>query len=396
MNKRINKRINKNIKSSYYQYEHWQAKQLREMPDCYTGSGAEGKELFQSILETCAREYPEDIETFAERFNSEKCFPSFSPREVRSCVLNALRIARVPSSSICLSEGGRQTRKIQYDPEAVQRFIEDIPVDVDEMFLCKRSPMPLDRLNATLFLNALYKPGEKIFVTDNFEQKEPSAIVTIGDEMPNSTLERLARENQNGVWYYPNPVSGKWVKTNSNDSHSMRCKAALTAFPFLFIESDKVSESDWLKIVCSLELPVAAIYKSGRRSIHVMIKIDAKSIEDWEAKVAPLKAMLIPLGADPAVMRLSQLSRLPQCLRGNTGRMQKLLYLDPEPDGVPIIEKPYISYGVSIRNKIKNYSHFLCKGRLNVPENNNNWTEGSKPNMGTESVKREKLWKKII
>ena len=219
--------------------------------------------------------------------------------------------------------------------------------------------MTIDGMSSTLFLNTVFKKKDEIYVTDDLNEEKPSVLVTIGEEMPNPKLEHLAKKNQNGVWYLPNPVCGKDVKSGSDSS--MKCKAALAAYPFLVLESDYVSESDWLKIVCSLELPVAALYKSGRRSVHALIKIDAKSVKDWEAKVAPLKEIMVPLGADPAVMRVGQLSRLPQCLRGNTGRLQELLYLDPEPDGVPIIEKPYINYSVDTRNKIKNYSHFLRK-----------------------------------
>lgn len=343
-----------------YSFEYWQANQLKEIPAFYMDSS--GKKKYMSILEACAWEYPENLEKFAVRVNSEKCFPPLNRSEVREYILKALRIEGESSSSVHSSGSGMHTHKLKYDPIAVQRFIEDIPVDVDETFLRKRSPMPIDGMSSTLFLNTVFKKKDEIYVTDNLNEEKPRVVlVTIGEEMPNPKLERLAKKNQKGVWYLPNPVCGKMVKSGFDSP--MKCKAALAAFPFLVLESDYVSESDWLKIVCSLELPIAALYKSGRRSVHTLIKIDAKSVKDWEAKVAPLKEIMVPLGADPAVMRVGQLSRLPQCLRGNTGRLQELLYLDPEPDGVPIIEKPYINYSVDTRNKIKNYSHFLRKFR---------------------------------
>jgi len=43
-----------------------------------------------------------------------------------------------------------------------------------------------------------------------------------------------------------------------------------------------------------------------------------------------LLGRLCTLGADPKALTAVRLSRLPQCMRGETGKLQELLYLDPD------------------------------------------------------------------
>ena len=64
----------------------------------------------------------------------------------------------------------------------------------------------------------------------------------------------------------------------------------------------------------------------------------------------------------------SQLSRLPQCLRTDKGRWQKLLYLDPEPDGVPIIQKPLRESEEAILKRLENTCYFLAEVGEQFPE----------------------------
>ena len=327
------------MKDKKMSFENWQAKQLRELPNCYEDGTGNGEFTFFSILCTCARKYPDHLEEFAVRFNAEKCFPPFNQKELIHKINDARSKAGLPVSSRSHTGGSLwNAHKPKLEPQKVSRMVQSIAAAITPDFLWWRSPIVPDAMSATSFLKALYKDGEKIFVTDMFKRKQPSVLVTIAPIMHYPTLEHIAANNQKGVWFLPNPVSGQWVE--SGDGRSMRCEAALTAWRFCVIESDTVSEADWLKILCSLPLPVSAIYRSGGKSIHGLLKINAFSADDWKAKVAPLKAALTPLGVDPAAMRVSQLSRLPQCLRTDKGQWQTLLYLDPESDGVPIINKP--------------------------------------------------------
>jgi len=97
----------------------------------------------------------------------------------------------------------------------------------------------------------------------------------------------------------------------------------------------------WLNALAQMALPIACITDSGRSSIHTLVRIDAVDKQEWDSlvrgKLLPLVTML---GADPQALTAVRLTRLPNCMRGNT--LQQLLYLDPDPDTqnpVPICKK---------------------------------------------------------
>lgn len=86
-----------------------------------------------------------------------------------------------------------------------------------------------------------------------------------------------------------------------------------------------------------LPLKIAAIYTSGGKSIHALVRLDAVSKQHWDQERDVIKPIAVTLGADGSAMTAVRLSRLPSTLRGQIS--QKLLYLDPCPDGIPIISK---------------------------------------------------------
>jgi hypothetical protein len=116
----------------------------------------------------------------------------------------------------------------------------------------------------------------------------------------------------------------------------------------MVLESDDAEPGQWMAALAQLPLPIAAIYTSGGKSIHALVRIDASSKHDWDAKAAEIEPVVIPLGADPRAISAVQLTRLPCCERlgtdGKDGkyvpypqpRLQRLLYLNPSPDGTPI------------------------------------------------------------
>jgi hypothetical protein len=100
----------------------------------------------------------------------------------------------------------------------------------------------------------------------------------------------------------------------------------------------------WRKVVVSLPLPIAAIYTSGSRSIHALVREQVDSKAQWDAVRDALRQIVCPLGADAGALSAVRLSRLPFCeragTRGKDGRYikfpkpgkQELLYLNPDPE----------------------------------------------------------------
>jgi hypothetical protein len=98
----------------------------------------------------------------------------------------------------------------------------------------------------------------------------------------------------------------------------------------------------WLRLMAVFpKSNIKAIYSSGGRSWHVLLSsaYDSKAAMDVELTTRVKKTLPV-LGADPGALTSMRLTRLPTCLRGM--REQKLIYLDPAPDGVEIMGKPIL------------------------------------------------------
>jgi hypothetical protein len=184
----------------------------------------------------------------------------------------------------------------------------------------------------------LYEPGEKLFVTTKLRSKE-GYILEAGSREALETLRRISIENSEGVWYLPNPITGQRMK-NQNGGLSYRCGAAVSAFKYIAFESDTVRPADWLKFIVKLPIPIAAIFETGGKSVHTLVKVKVSTLEEWKECAEILKNHITPYGADPAMFQIQQTCRLPGCLRGKGGKEQKLLYLNPNPSCKAIYEMP--------------------------------------------------------
>jgi hypothetical protein len=103
-----------------------------------------------------------------------------------------------------------------------------------------------------------------------------------------------------------------------------------------------------------LSFPIVAIYTSGGRSIHALVKVDCTTKASFDSLRDSLIQVLAPLGADAAAMTAVRLSRLPGLLRHGAKdkegilkpyrapRLQKLLWLNPDakPESILTTAKP--------------------------------------------------------
>jgi hypothetical protein len=139
-----------------------------------------------------------------------------------------------------------------------------------------------------------------------------------------------------GVWFLPQPVDGMFhPNPRLGGRLSRRSEESVTAWRYAVLESDKAEPEDWLRCVIQMPLRIACICESGGRSIHALVRLDAASKEDWDAQIQVIKPVVVTLGADAGALSAVRLTRLPQARRGE--RIQRLLYLNPTPEPVPIL-----------------------------------------------------------
>lgn len=246
-----------------------------------------------------------------------------------------------------------------FDPVKLERLAKVCRCEITLDWLAARSPVTIPpveeqqrdgRACSRLFVDALYRPNERILVFTRFYSQGDFLAVSRGDsyrlgDRPDVKASRahLPTSGDEGVWYQTAPVTAGWEPVPSPDSRlGRRHEACVTRFPFLLLESDTAEESLWLKALVQLPLRIAALYTSGGKSIHALIKVDCETKAEFDAARNVARSVLCPLGADGAAMSAVRLSRLPGCLRhgkteGQTYRrfdqpqLQRLVYLNPSP-----------------------------------------------------------------
>jgi hypothetical protein len=226
-----------------------------------------------------------------------------------------------------------------FRPEKLAQIAGRSPETVDKEYLALRSKFTPWNRSPAGFLHKLYQPGESIVVFDVFESqgcavwKHPGLVGNL------STLDFL-QLSRFGVWYLCNPVDGQYHWNPREQKKSRRSEEAITSWRYAVVESDEADPQLWLKALVQLPLPISAIYCSGGRSIHTLLYVQADSKGEWDHIIRhELGPILICIGADPSAFSAVRLTRLPNCRREQTGHLQELLYLDDDPDAMPIAQK---------------------------------------------------------
>jgi hypothetical protein len=256
----------------------------------------------------------------------------------------------------------RQKRPL-FDPSALEGFVKACPAFVNEEWLLARSPVALPAVNeqgretAELFLRSIYEPGERVLVFTSYWSQgdflwdgQGWRLAAVPD-VP-AVRSELPTGGPEGVWFLNQPVDGAWHINPSGKEAKLgrRHSACVTRWPFLVLESDVAAPDLWLRAVALLPLAVAAIYTSGGRSIHALVRLDAEDKPTFDWARDELAQVLCPLGADAAAMTAVRLTRLPGMLRHGgkdaegklrryeRPRLQRLLWLNPGAEIKPILE----------------------------------------------------------
>lgn len=109
-----------------------------------------------------------------------------------------------------------------------------------------------------------------------------------------------------GAWIRFNPLDGKGVK-NENVSD----------YRYALVESDNMEIEKQNAIMRELELPIALLVHSGKRSIHAIVRVDAATYEEYRKRVDYLYNVCKKngLNVDNQNRNPSRLSRLPGIMR---------------------------------------------------------------------------------
>jgi len=223
--------------------------------------------------------------------------------------------------------------KVEFSPKKLKAVAATAP-GIDEAWLAVRSPVEVVTITSAVFLEALYLAGEKVVVFDIFGSQGQNLF-----EIGSPEQSALPTHGSDGVWFLSNPVDGHFYPNPRQEGKlSRRSEESITAWRYLVLENDTADSGHWLSCLVQLPLRIAAIYTSGGKSIHALVRLDAASKVEWDTQRDKIKPIVVTLGADPGALTAVRLTRLPGARRG--GRLQRLLYLNPKADGTPIMKMP--------------------------------------------------------
>lgn len=307
-------------------------------------------------------------------FNA-RCSPPWSEREIEHKLTQADKTADDQPRGYLIGDGPVHLGEVKpappkrvftpaakpaFDVGSLTSFAGEWAGAVDLIWLANRSVIDPATLDTAGYLRALYESHEHVVVFDN-EYSQGCALWP-ADEA------RLPAAGKNGCWYLAQPTDGKYhpnprsLDKDGKPKMSRRSEESVTAWRYLVIESDEAPLKLWLGALVKLPLRIAAIYTSGGRSIHALVRVDARTKEHWDAiksdcfgPSAPAGRFLIRNGADKGVLSAVRLTRLPGCYRQGKfvdepdgsqryvrfpkPALQKLLYINPDPDLTPLADR---------------------------------------------------------
>jgi hypothetical protein len=226
----------------------------------------------------------------------------------------------------------------QYDPAKLERIADRLDFDVTPEWLEERSPVSCWNRTPAGFLHKLYEPAEKVLIFIVYASQGQAFYEHTGLADNFNCLDEF-REGCANVWFLNQPVDGEYHWNPREGKESRRSEESIIEWRYMVIESDKAIPQLWLRMLVQAPLPISAIYTSGKRSIHTLIRVDAGSKQEWDQFRDSIERDLVALGADPGALTAVRLTRLPGCRRGETGQLQRLLYLNPEPTNTPIFNQ---------------------------------------------------------
>lgn len=172
------------------------------------------------------------------------------------------------------------------------------------------------------YLSALFESDEMVgYVNESFQADNGRYIPkgkghygrTAGELI--SELERY--KNVEDVIGTTDPEGGAWIRFNPLDGNGVR-DINVTSYRYALVECDELDIAKQNALIRELELPVAAMVYSGKKSIHAVVKVNASNYHEYKDRVNTLFDICKKngLNIDTQNKNPSRLSRMPGVMRG--------------------------------------------------------------------------------
>lgn len=182
------------------------------------------------------------------------------------------------------------------------------------------------------YLEALFEAGENVgYVTQSWEKTDDKGTRWLPsrgcwDRTAGQLIQELNKCNGDigAVFGDYNPAAGAWIRFNPLDGKDCR-NDNVTDFRYALVESDDMELEKQNALIRELELPVAALVFSGKKSLHAIVRIEASDLREYKKRVEYLYSICKKNGLklDTQNKNPSRLSRMPGVTRN--GKKQFLV-----------------------------------------------------------------------
>jgi len=169
----------------------------------------------------------------------------------------------------------------------------------------------------TTYLSTLFEASEQVgYVVDTWQDDEGKYLPTKGawDRTAGELIQRLNQCDGDigSVLGDYNPEAGAWIRFNPLDGKGVK-NDNVTEFKYALVESDTMDLEKQNAIMRELELPIAVLVYSGKKSIHAIVKVDAANYDEYRKRVDYLYNVCKKngLNIDNQNRNPSRLSRMP-------------------------------------------------------------------------------------
>ena len=178
------------------------------------------------------------------------------------------------------------------------------------------------------YLETLFESDENVgYVTRSFE-RDGKYLPTKGcwDRTAGQLIDALikCKGDIGAVLGDYNPEVGAWIRFNPLDGKGVKNDNVID-YRFALVESDSTDLEKQNAIIHELELPVACLVFSGKKSVHAIVRVDAANYDEYRKRVDYLYTVCKKNGLeiDQQNKNPSRLSRMPGVIRA--GRKQFLM-----------------------------------------------------------------------
>lgn len=177
-------------------------------------------------------------------------------------------------------------------------------------------------LQLITYLETLFKSDDKVgYAVRSWKKDEKWVPADKGayDRTAKQLIEALSDCNGDigSVLGDYNLDAGAWIRFNPMDGVGVR-DTNVTDYRYSLVESDGMDIEKQYAIIRELELPVACLVHSGKKSLHAIVRVDAANFMEYKKRVDYLYTICKKNGLeiDPQNKNPSRLSRMPGIVRG--------------------------------------------------------------------------------